>query len=158
MAPFPDRVSRDARWNAERQAVEFGVEIGEYRGVVRVPRRVFQRLLPNFLGLIVEFFQELVGTSPAKAVGPKPAPVDRGCNFADRRRLSEIGGGQVAEHLGALLTVAVYITPFLLIGLAAKIWIKRKRLIYPKFRPKATRTARGDRGFLLGIWRDEGRE
>lgn len=26
-------------------AVEFGVEIGEYSGVVRVPRRVFQRLL-----------------------------------------------------------------------------------------------------------------
>jgi hypothetical protein len=25
--------------------VEFGVEIGEYHGVVRVPRRVFQRLL-----------------------------------------------------------------------------------------------------------------
>jgi hypothetical protein len=27
--------------------VEFGVEIGEYSGVVRVPRRVFQRLLPE---------------------------------------------------------------------------------------------------------------
>jgi hypothetical protein len=40
---FPE----DARWNAERQAVEFGVEIGEYRGIVRVPRRVFQRLLPE---------------------------------------------------------------------------------------------------------------
>lgn len=40
---FPD----DARWNAERQAVEFSVEIGEYRGVVRIPRRVFQRLLPD---------------------------------------------------------------------------------------------------------------
>ncbi|MBV8458898.1 MAG: DUF1488 family protein [Acetobacteraceae bacterium] len=40
---FPE----DAHWNAERQAVEFGVEIGEYRGVVRVPRRVFQRLLPE---------------------------------------------------------------------------------------------------------------
>jgi hypothetical protein len=40
---FPE----DARWNAERQAVEFGVEIGEYRGVVRVPRRLFQRLLPE---------------------------------------------------------------------------------------------------------------
>jgi hypothetical protein len=38
---FPE----DARWNAERQAIEFGVEIGEYRGVVRVSRRVFQRLL-----------------------------------------------------------------------------------------------------------------
>jgi hypothetical protein len=35
----------DARWNADRQAVEFGVEIGEYSGVVRVPPRVFQRLL-----------------------------------------------------------------------------------------------------------------
>ena len=33
----------DARWDAERQAVEFGVEIGEYHGVVRVPRRIFQR-------------------------------------------------------------------------------------------------------------------
>ena len=40
---FPD----DARWNAERQAVEFGVEIGEYHGVVRIPQRVFQRLLPD---------------------------------------------------------------------------------------------------------------
>jgi hypothetical protein len=40
---FPE----DARWNAERQVVEFGVEIGEYHGVVRVPRRVFQQLLPE---------------------------------------------------------------------------------------------------------------
>jgi len=37
----------DARWNAKRQAVEFGVEFGEYQGVVRVPRRVFHRLLPE---------------------------------------------------------------------------------------------------------------
>jgi hypothetical protein len=36
---------RAGRWNAEQQALEFGVEIGEYRGVVRVPRRVFQLLL-----------------------------------------------------------------------------------------------------------------
>jgi hypothetical protein len=27
--------------------VEFGVEIGEYRGVVRVPRRVFRSLVPE---------------------------------------------------------------------------------------------------------------
>jgi len=38
---FPE----DARWNAERQAVEFGVEIGEYQGVVCIPRWVFHRLL-----------------------------------------------------------------------------------------------------------------
>jgi hypothetical protein len=30
---FPE----DARWNAEGQAVEFGVVIGVYEGVVRVP-------------------------------------------------------------------------------------------------------------------------
>jgi hypothetical protein len=42
---FPYRCApRDARWSVERQAGEFGVEIGEYRGVVRVPRRAFQRL------------------------------------------------------------------------------------------------------------------
>jgi len=40
---FPE----DARWTAEQQAVEFGVEIGEYSGVVQVPRRVFQRQLPQ---------------------------------------------------------------------------------------------------------------
>ena len=40
---FPE----DARWNAERQAVEFGIVIGEYEGVARVARRVFQSLLPE---------------------------------------------------------------------------------------------------------------
>jgi hypothetical protein len=28
---------RNARWNTEAQAVEFRVEVGEYRGVVTVP-------------------------------------------------------------------------------------------------------------------------
>jgi hypothetical protein len=37
----------DARWNPKRLVVEFGVEVGEYRGVVRVPRSVFQILLPQ---------------------------------------------------------------------------------------------------------------
>jgi hypothetical protein len=35
----------DARWNSERAAVEFGIGVGEYEGVVRVSRRVFQSLL-----------------------------------------------------------------------------------------------------------------
>jgi Protein of unknown function (DUF1488) len=38
---FPE----DASWNAERDAVEFGVGIGEYEGVVRVPRHVFRRFI-----------------------------------------------------------------------------------------------------------------
>ena len=40
---FPE----NARWDAVGQAVKFGVEIGEYQGMVRVPRRVFHRLLPE---------------------------------------------------------------------------------------------------------------
>jgi Protein of unknown function (DUF1488) len=39
------RFPEDAQWNAERDAVEFGVGIGEYEGVVRVPRRVFRRFI-----------------------------------------------------------------------------------------------------------------
>jgi len=38
---FPE----DARWNADTQAIEFGVGIGEYEGVVRVPRDVFRRFV-----------------------------------------------------------------------------------------------------------------
>ena len=38
---FPE----DARWNADRRAVEFGVSIGEYEGVVRMPRQVFRRFV-----------------------------------------------------------------------------------------------------------------
>jgi hypothetical protein len=38
---FPE----DARWNPERDSVEFGVGIGEYEGIVRVPRNVFRRFI-----------------------------------------------------------------------------------------------------------------
>src|SRR5438477_6960332 len=39
------RFPPDARWNADLSAVEFGIGVGEYEGVVRVPRRVFQGLV-----------------------------------------------------------------------------------------------------------------
>jgi hypothetical protein len=38
---FPE----DARWNADREAVEFSVILRPYEGTVTVSRRVFQRLL-----------------------------------------------------------------------------------------------------------------
>jgi hypothetical protein len=41
------RFPPDARWNPERTEVEFGIGVGEYQGVVRVSRRVFQILLPD---------------------------------------------------------------------------------------------------------------
>ena len=43
----PHRVWASRSSLPQSQAVEFAVKIGEYRGVVRVPRRVFQRLLPE---------------------------------------------------------------------------------------------------------------
>ena len=39
------RFPPDARWNSERSVVEFGIGVGEYEGVVRVSRRVFQIVL-----------------------------------------------------------------------------------------------------------------
>jgi hypothetical protein len=39
------RFPPDARWNPERGVVEFGIGVGEYEGVVRLSRRVFQILL-----------------------------------------------------------------------------------------------------------------
>jgi hypothetical protein len=41
------RFPPDARWNPDRNSVEFGIGVGEYEGVVRVSRRVFQILLPE---------------------------------------------------------------------------------------------------------------
>jgi hypothetical protein len=81
---FPE----DARWNAERQAVEFGVEIGEYSGVVRVPRRVFQRLLPERPNpeRCVEAYYPVRDHRRTEA---SPAPVDRGRECGDQRDLRE---------------------------------------------------------------------
>jgi hypothetical protein len=41
------RFPPDARWNPDRNTVEFGIGVGEYEGVVRISRRVFQILLPE---------------------------------------------------------------------------------------------------------------
>ena len=38
---FPE----DAKWSEPHQAVEFGIGVGEYEGVARIGRRVFQRLV-----------------------------------------------------------------------------------------------------------------
>jgi Protein of unknown function (DUF1488) len=43
------RFPPDARWNPDRNTVEFRIGVGEYEGVVRVSRRVFQILLLDAL-------------------------------------------------------------------------------------------------------------
>jgi hypothetical protein len=45
------RFPEDARWNSDRQAVEFGIGVGEYEGVVRVPRQVFRRFVDGGITL-----------------------------------------------------------------------------------------------------------
>jgi uncharacterized protein YcaQ len=77
----PER--RAAHWYAEQQAVEFGVEIGKYRGVVRVPRRAFQRLRPT----------------PERCVEAYYLQRPRFENLAERklrRQLTEDGNGEIA--------------------------------------------------------------
>ena len=65
---FPE----DAHWNAGRQAVVFGVGIGEYRGVVRVPRRVFQRLFPER-----PIPDGALGRTTSSGPGSRPSPSGR---------------------------------------------------------------------------------
>ena len=81
---FPE----DARWNTEQQAIEFGVEIGEYRGVVQVPRRVFQRLLPERPTPRAVRRGLLSPTAPVREhrrAKVAPAPVDRRWECRDQR-------------------------------------------------------------------------
>ena len=80
---FPE----DAHWNAEQQAVEFGVEIGEYSGIVRVPRRVSQRLLPERPPLSGAW-SRITSSGPGSRASPSEScagPVDRGWERRDQR-------------------------------------------------------------------------
>ena len=71
-----------------RQAVELGIEIGKYRGVVRVPRRVFQRLLPERPTPRAVRRGLLSPTAPVREhrrAKVAPAPVDRRWECRDQR-------------------------------------------------------------------------
>jgi len=77
-----------ARWNAERQAVEFGVEIGEYHGVVRVPRRVFQRLPPERPTperCVEAYYLQRTRSEGIAERTLSGAPIDRGWEYRDQR-------------------------------------------------------------------------
>jgi hypothetical protein len=58
----------------------------------------------------------------------------------------------------ALLIVAVYLIPFLLIGLSARIWMKCKGIELSDVQAESDPHRKRRPRFLLGIWRDEGRE
>ena len=58
----------------------------------------------------------------------------------------------------ALLTLVIYLTPFLLIGVVAKGWMRRKGIVLSDVRAEGDPNRKKRPRFLLGIWRDEGRE
>ena len=81
---FPENV----RLDAELQALEFGVEIGEYQGVVRVPRRVFQRLLPEGPTperCVEAYYLQRTRFESIAERKLRPAAVDRGRERKDQR-------------------------------------------------------------------------
>ena len=67
-----------------------------------------------------------------------------------------LSSGQTGADMRAFLTLVIYVAPFLAIGIAAKVWMRRKVAlsdVRAEGNPK-----RGRARFLLGIWRSEGRE
>ena len=58
----------------------------------------------------------------------------------------------------ALLTLAIYVTPFLLIGIAVKKWMERKAVTLSDVQAEGDFNRKRRPRFLLGFWRDEGHE
>jgi Protein of unknown function (DUF1488) len=90
---FPE----DARWNAETQAIEFGVGIGEYEGVVRVPRQVFRRFVDG-------------AVTPDKCIETYHLHRTRFEMIAERklrqRQLTDDGDVEITGHLRTLSSAA----------------------------------------------------
>ena len=81
------RFPPDARWNPDCSAVEFGVGIGEYEGIVRVPRRVFQSLLEQtpIPERCLEAYHLPDATRIGRGAEGAPSPTDRRWQCRDHR-------------------------------------------------------------------------
>jgi hypothetical protein len=55
----------------------------------------------------------------------------------------------------ALETFAIYVTPFLIIGIAAKLLMKRRSVDLSDVQAQAGSNRRARKVFLLGAWRNE---
>ena len=55
--------------------------------------------------------------------------------------------------MDALIVLLVYVSPFVMIGIAVKRWIARRGVALPDLRAEAGQHRRSR--FLLGIWRHE---
>ena len=59
------------------------------------------------------------------------------------------------QPMGALTTLAIYLVPFLVIGIAAKLLMKRRAVDLSDVQAQAGPNRRKHRAFLLGAWRTE---
>lgn len=57
--------------------------------------------------------------------------------------------------MGALGTLAVYVTPFLIIGIAVKLLMKRRGVDLSDVQAQAGPNRKARKVFLLGAWRRE---
>ena len=55
----------------------------------------------------------------------------------------------------ALLTFAIYVTPFLIIGIATKLLMKRRGVDLSDVQAQAGSNRKARKVFLLGAWRKE---
>jgi hypothetical protein len=60
--------------------------------------------------------------------------------------------------MDALLILAVYVVPFVVIGIFVKRWIDRKNTELSDVQAEGDPNRPKRPRFLLGIWRDEGRD
>jgi hypothetical protein len=58
----------------------------------------------------------------------------------------------------ALITLAIYLAPFLAMGVIAKLWMMRKGVGLSEVQAQSDPNRKKRPRFLLGIWRDEGRD
>jgi hypothetical protein len=60
--------------------------------------------------------------------------------------------------MDALFILAVYVVPFVVIGIFVKRWIDRKNTELSDVQAEGDPNRQRRPRFLLGIWRDEGRD
>lgn len=62
------------------------------------------------------------------------------------------------SEIKALLVLAIYVIPFIVIGIVAKRWFARKDVGLSDVQAEADPNRARRPRFLLGIWRNEGRD
>jgi hypothetical protein len=80
------------------------------------------------------------------------------CFTVDDRPAKITSEIMVGRKVSPVLTLAVYVAPFVVIGVAAKLWMRRRGVELTDVQAEGDPHRKRRPRFLLGIWRDEGRD